>query len=293
MTIRSLSLPVALLLATLSTEAVAGGAWNRKSDGYYLKVGPVFITADREYDIWGEPRTIFNDPARFREGSFGVTNFVFYGELGLNDWLTGVLSTQYMVAVREAKQLNGRDTSQSSSGLGDTWVSARVKLFPDEFGVAGAVTLGVKIPTGSARQEIPLGTGLVDYEAGLAFGRGFPVGPTSGYAQIGGGYRLRRDAGDEVTYQVEAGINLASTIMLQGIVDGVGTTSDLDAVAVDGQSGSAPMQFIADQSFLRWNVAFIYAATDLLDINIGFGDVVSGRNTLDAGSFSIGLSWKK
>jgi len=282
-----------LLVSTLDLHA-GGGAWNRKEGGYYIKVGPTFLSADREFGVDGNERDVFDDPTRFRNGSFGITNLGFYGELGLTDWLTGVLSTQYTVAVRQAELFNGRDTSQSSSGLGDTWLDARVRLLPDGGSVVGALNVGMKIPTGSPNQEIPLGTGVIDYQAALAFGTGFPVGGERyGYAQVSAGYRLRKKASDEVHYQVEAGAHVAETLLLQAIIDGIHSTADFDAAAANPDDAIIIGSVASDQSFLRWSLGAIYRVGEDLDLNIGYGHVITGRNTLSAGSLSIGLSWTK
>lgn len=283
-----------MLLVTNPDLHAGGGAWNRTEGGYYIKIGPTFLSADRELGFDGEERNVFDDPTQFRNGSFGITNLGFYGELGLTDWLTGTLSTQYTVAVRQAEQINGRDTSQSSSGLGDTWLNARVRLLPKEGSFVGALNLGMKIPTGSPNQEIPLGTGVIDYEATLAFGTSFPVSEDNyGYAQVSTGYRLRRKASDELHYQMETGVHVAETLLLQAIVDGVHSTADFDSAASNPNDASIVGSLASDQSFLRWSLGAIYAIGDDMDLNVSYGHVISGRNTLAAGSLSIGLSWKK
>lgn len=279
-----------LLLAPLP-PLFGGGAWNRKPDGYYIKLGPTFLTARQEYDSSGTLRDIFNDPVNFRNPSFGITNIGFYGELGLTDWLTGTLSTQYSVAVRQATLPNGVDTSQSASGLGDVWLGGRVRLLPNESAIAGAVTLAVKLPTGSPNQEIPLGTGVIDYEGAIAFGGPFSAAGLQGYWQSSGGYRFRNRGADELAYQAEFGLHLAETLMLQGVVDGVHSFADFDEPA----SGGVPMVSTAssDQSFARWNAGFIYAIAPDTDLTVSYGHTFAGRNALSAGAFSVGVAWKK
>ncbi len=279
------------ILVLLPLPLLARGAWNQKPDGYYIKLGPTFLTANQEYDLQGDLRDIFNDPANFRNPSFGITNIGFYAELGLTDWLTGTLSTQYSVAVREATLPNGVDTSQSASGLGDIWLGGRVRLLPDGGSIVGAVTLGLKLPTGSPNQEIPLGTGVIDYEGAVAFGGPFALAELPGYWQSSGGYRLRNRGANELTYQAEIGVTIAETLMLQGVVDGVHSFADFDAAssAIGGMVSTAS----SDQSFARWNANFIYSLSPDTDLTVGYGHTFSGRNALSAGAFGVGVAWKK
>jgi hypothetical protein len=150
------------MLAAIPLVA-GGGAWTRPTDGRIIRFGIISTTAQEEFDFQGGRRDIFSDTTLFQRGQFGMTDVSFYGELGLTDWLTGTLSTQYRVAVREAKlRTTGRDSTLSASGLSDIWVGGRIRLLPHEDSTAVAITLGLKIPTGSRNQSIPLGTGVLD-----------------------------------------------------------------------------------------------------------------------------------
>ncbi|MCC7438819.1 MAG: hypothetical protein IT211_10040 [Armatimonadetes bacterium] len=288
----SLLLPTILsILVLLPLPLLGRGAWNRKPDGYYIKLGPTFLTAYQEHDLQGELRDIFNDPINFRNPSFGITNIGFYAELGLTDWLTGTLSTQYSVAVRQATLPNGVDTSQSASGLGDIWLGGRMRLLPDGGAIVGAITLGVKLPTGSPNQEIPLGTGVVDYEGAVAFGGPLALAGMQGYWQSSGGYRFRSRGADELTYQAEVGVSIAETLTLQGVVDGVRSFADFDGAS--GVGGAMVSTVSSDQSFARWNASFIYALAPDTDLNVGYGHTFAGRNALSAGAFGVGVAWKQ
>jgi len=279
-----------------SHSAIAGGgAWNRDEDGYYVKIGLASLTAEEEYGMDGERRLLFTDTSLFRNGEFGMTDISLYGELGITDWLTGVASTQYKVAVREALyRPTGRDTTASASGLGDLWLGTRVRLLPRDKPYAASVTLSLKLPTGSPVQEIPLGSGIIDYEASAAVGSSFPVyGDIRGYAQLSGGYRLRNSASNELNYLAEVGINLSEILMVQVVMDGIHSTADFDSDPVEPANALGKRAFVADQSFNRWNVGVIYGATETMDINFGYSWNGSGRNTLASGGIAIGVAWKK
>ena len=297
---REYLITIALLLILLFAQSLqaGGGAWVRTASGYYFKIGFTSLTAESEYGFRGEDRPLFRDTARFANGSFGISNITLYSEYGLTDWLTSVISTQYSVAVREAdiieRGMEGLMESESASGLSDTWLSARVKLLPSDSKIAGALTLGWKIPTGSPNKEIPLGTGVADYEAALGFGTGFPLGAeTFGYAQVLGGYRLRNQASNEFTWQVETGVGVLPTLSLQLILDGVESTANFDEAAQNTENTLLFDELVGNQSFRRFNAGLLYALSDEMELNAQFGTTLSGVNTLNATSLSVGVAWKK
>jgi hypothetical protein len=277
-----------------AVAVAGGGAWNRKQGDYYLGIGLASLTAEEEYGFNGGRRLLFADTALYRDGRFGMTDITFRGEYGLTDWLTGIASTQYKVAVRQAVyKPTGRDTTASASGLSDLWLGAQARLVPREKEYAASVTLSLKLPMGSPYQEIPLGTGVLDYEAAAAVGTHFPVyGTINGYAQLAGGYRLRNIASDEINYTVEVGINMSDAILLRVMMDGVHTTANFDRVADEPGNALGQRAFIADQSFNHWSIGMVYGATETMDISLGYNWNGAGRNTLASGGLEIGASWK-
>lgn len=288
------------VLLTLSVGAglqlrAGGGAWVKGPGGYYFKSGFTSITADREYDFNSDRRPLFRDTLRYTNGTIGISNLSIYGEYGFTSWLTGVISTQYSVAVREADDLQtGLTESSSASGLSDIWVSGRVKILPDGWPLAGAVTLGWKIPSGSPYKEIPLGTGVADYEGALAFGTGFPIGEERfGYAQISGGYRLRNSAANELNWQVEGGAEIIGGLGLQAIFDGTHSTADFDNLAELPDNSQVFMGLISDQSYSRLSGGLIYDLSEEMQLNFLYTGTLSGINSLAATSFSFGIAWKK
>ncbi|MCE2503384.1 MAG: hypothetical protein J4G05_04915 [Chlorobi bacterium] len=289
---------IAFLTIHAQVVLAGGGAWVRTESGYYFKIGFTSLTAEEEYGFGGEDRPLFRDTNRFANGRIGFSNLTLYSEYGITDWLTSVISTQYTVAVREAdiikRGMEGLVESESASGLSDTWLSARVRLLPNDSKVAGAATLGWKIPTGSPNKDIPLGTGVADYEAALGFGTGFPVGPeTYGYAQVSGGYRLRNKASNEFNWQVETGIGLLPILGLQLILDGVESTANLEEAELSPKNTLVFDELVGSQSFRRFSGGLLYALSDEMDLSAQFTTTLSGINTLNANAFAVGVAWKK
>lgn len=285
------ALPILLLLLLCVGRAGAtGGAWSRLADSYYFRLGLSSLSADQEYGRTGSRQRILSDSSIYSNGSFGVTDISFYGELGITDWLTAVASTQYKVAVRQAENsATRRDTTASASGLSDLWLDGRIRLLPREAEYAATVTLGVKLPTGSPYQQVPLGSGVVDYEGALAVGHAFPVVGLNGYAQISGGYRLRNNASNELNYLMEFGVNLSESILMQGIVEGIYSMADFDAPAQEALGVAGTLVF--DQSYTRWKLATVIEMKEGLDLDIGYGSYAAGRNALAGHVLSVGVAW--
>lgn len=283
-----------LLCCTNNVLWAGGGAWVKKLGEYYFKSGFTSITADKEYGLSGEDQPLFRDTVRYSNGTIGISNISIYGEYGFTSWLTGIISTHYSVAVREADDIEtGLTESSSASGLSDIWISGRVKLLPDSWPLVGAATLAWKIPSGSPKHEIPLGTGVPDYEGALAFGTGFPVGAeTFGYAQVSGGYRLRNNAANELNWQLETGVEVVSGLGVQAIYDGTHSTADFESLAMLPDDSPVFTGLVSDQSFSRFSGGVVYDLSEEMQINFLYAKTLSGTNTLAASSFSIGVAWR-
>lgn len=286
------------VLCPFARVDAGGGAWNKKKDDYYVKVALSSLTADKQFGLDGRPELIFTDAA-FRNGEFGVTDINLYGELGITDWLTGVGSTQVKVAVREGfYRPTGLDSTASASGLGDIWLGGRVRLLPEESPYVAAVTMSVKVPTGSPLQAIPLGTGVVDYEIAAAGGTTYfpPLKSSMSaylYTQVALGYRMRNgSASNEMNYAAEVGASM-DDLLLQVMVDGVHSFADFNEVIVDPADPNTADDLVANQSFMRWGVTASYAVNRKMDVSLGYTWNTSGRNALQLSGISLGIAWKR
>lgn len=288
---------IGLLCCGSVPARAGGGGWTRQEGEYYLKVDLSSLTADKQFGLNGRPEFIFNDP-NFLNGEFGVTDINFYGELGLNDWLTGIASTQVKVAVRQGYYtLTGRDSTASASGLGDIWLGGRVRLLPKESPYVAALTLSLKVPTGSPLQSIPLGTGVLDYELAAGGGTSFPIPlsriPFYGYVQLSTGFRLRNGgASNEMNYAAEFGVQMDESLALRAMVDGVHSFADFDRAVTDPTNSAVANELVADQSFTRWGLSLAYGVNKRMDLSLGYSWNVAGRNTLQLSGLSIGIAWK-
>lgn len=276
--------------AFLSAEGgeESGGAWTRAEQGYYFQISLTSFTASEEYDPAGRRRLLFADSSRFSDGNFGATDIRFKGELGITSWLTAVASTEYKVAVREARYLpTGRDSTASASGLGDLWIGTRVGLLPAGNVLAASLALNWKVPLASFTQAIPLGTGVVEYEGVLAAGSNYLLaGLIDGHAQVSAAYRLRHRGSDELRYLAEVGVRLLPSVKLRGVVDGVSSLADLDNSEQQGVGAS-----IFDQSFTRASLSLLLEVDAGTELTAGYASVLRGQNALAGSSVTFGIAW--
>jgi hypothetical protein len=295
---RGLALLSVVALLIPAASALGAGAWTRDDGGYYVKFGFTSLTADEEYDYGGNRRGLLRDSIFFDDADLGVSSLSLYCEYGILDRITAVVSTQYHVAVRRAVYVpTGVVTTASASGLGDIWVGGRVGLLPSEGPVAASVGVSAKIPTGSPFQDIPLGSGRADYELTGSLGSGFEVEGVTGYGQVSAGYRLRGGAEGEVSWMSELGVNVGSRLIVQGVVDGIGSTFDFaSAGGASGDGSSAdPVQIPRhiEQSFLRWSFGVIYATSAGFELNLNLQRQEWGRNSLASSAILFGVAWKR
>lgn len=289
-------LAAALLVASTLPLDGQVGAWTKKEGGYYFGISFASTSADRDYGFEGEERPLFLDTARFAEGTIGISNVGMYGEYGFTDDLTGVLSTYYSVAVREAAIIErgseGLQESQSASGLGETWVGLRYAVPGMPRGLAVGLNALWKIPTGSANKEVPLGTGRADYDFGLGLGTGFgPIGGERyGWVQASGAYRIRGARDNEIPYSIDAGVPLSSTFALHLLFDGIHSFADFESAAVREQQQNLS-SLVGSSSFTRLTGGILYDLNDYTQLSIRYGQVLAGRNTLDSYTIGVGVAW--
>jgi hypothetical protein len=294
--------PLILIVVTIVPSVHAfgfGGAWVREAKGYYIKAGFTSINAEDAYGFDGSSRPLFADTTKYANGSIGISNITFYGEYGVTDWLTGTISTYYSVLVREADivepGMEGLTESESASGLGDVWLGGRVRLLPDGSRVVGTATASVKIPTGSPNKEVPLGTGVVDYEGALAVGTWFalPGEERFGYVQASSGFRARNKAENEVNYLLEAGFDVIAGLSLQTRFDGVASFADFDAVSQQDAATIGMDEIVGSQSYDKFTLGLTYELTDYTEISLEGATSLAGKNSLNSNSFSVGIAWKQ
>ncbi len=284
-----------LLLAADQLSAQIG-AWSKPAEGYYFGVSFASTTADHEYGFLGEERPLFRDTARFANGTMGISNVSIYGEYGFTDRLTGILSTYYTVAVREADIIErgseGLVESASASGLGETRIGLRYALPGLPEGLAAAFNGLWKIPTGSANKEIPLGTGRPDFELGLGLGTGFgPIAERYAWVQGSAAFRIRSGRDNELPWSFELGLPVAKTFVLHALIDGTHSFADFEQAAGRSDPDATFIPLVGSQSFVRATGGLFYDLNEWTTLSVRYGATLSGRNSLASSTIGAGVAW--
>jgi hypothetical protein len=289
---RLLWLAVTGFLFPAASIFAQGEALNLPVGGHLVRVGIAWHTARTEYGLDGTSRQLFPDTLLFRNSTFGQTDIMLYGELGLTDWLTGSAETHYLTIVREAKYLpTARDTTVSASGLGDIWLKLRFRIADTSSLWAASFSAGFKAPTGATQQEIPLGTGVPDYSLGAAGRIPWMLGSVTGHWEGSLRYVFRRKAANDVEYFSEFSVLAGRGLTFYGILQGVSSAADFESSSGDPAARRIRQNLVGDQSHTSWEVGGRLAVDDDLKLAIFLANRFAGRNTLASSSFGIALCW--
>jgi hypothetical protein len=216
-------------------------AWTLPRGQLYLKGTFGSVTAAEQYTFDGRTTDFISG---LEGNTFRDRSFYFYGEAGLADNLTLVVSLPYKRTFIEDQAFRYRTFAPGTASVG-----VRMGLLPllgaRPSNNALAVNVGLNLPMGYTRNFTPsVGAGQVDAQAMLHYGRSFYPNPV--YAQAGVGYLYRSTVyalssavdcqegqdldcigdrkprfGDELLYSVEAGVTpLGGGLLLQVLANG-------------------------------------------------------------------------
>jgi hypothetical protein len=212
-------------LALTRTNAYAGGAWTKKQNSFYAKLGFSTIGTNRFYT---------KDGNEIRTADFQAWSLDLYGEYGILDRLTGVV--KFPVAKRAVFE-----TSEAKLGIGDLGLELKYGLRTGNTPLA--IGLGVELPTGDQNGfgllkdqasspggfiRLPTGDGEFNTRATLYLSHSFH--PIPAFVSIEGGYNFRtKSFTNEYAFGLQAGYKLADKIWLQANLRGLGPAADPDS----------------------------------------------------------------
>ena len=296
----------------VSTKAQA---WTMPRGEHFFKITGSQITASDQFSFDG--RTI--DFANGVTGNaFRDESLYLYGELGLFDNLTLVLSLPY-------KRTTVQDLAfeYETSALGSGALGVRVALLP-LFGARPsafslALNVATTVPLGYTRNFAPsAGPGQVDAQATLGFGVSFY--PTAAYAQLSAGYRYRssfyglskavscnvgndinciRDAqpayGNELIFSADTGIMfLNGMLFFQALANGVWSVDEPQV----GFTAINPIPTLqryvkagAGFTLYPFRITRLYGLSDL-GFSTQYFLTPYGRNTIDSTDLFFGIEYR-
>ena len=295
-------------LSFISSQAFAG-AWTQKKGGYFLKLYSNYLFTKNEFNHDSKNVPIFNERIAFKDASFRDINVTFYGEYGLEDWLTLVGSLRfkslqaewqsYLVPPTEDNEgiPAGPRSKPGTTGLADLTLGAKTKLFSAPFVLS--LQSGVKIPLGYTQRPsndgAPLGTGDVDLETQLLLGKS--LYPLPIYITGGFGFRQRGGAlHDEWIYSFEAGYT-SGKFLFKVNFDGIRNTStppDIPGFPVETGGNGGGNDFpqipnVGDLHVNKLSPSIIYNVKNNVSIQLEALHVITGTNTTNGTIYSLGF----
>jgi len=276
MRITNLTRPVlyaAMCSASLLPQSAFAGAWTGPAGAAYNKFGVNYFTSDQQFDENGD---LVDARAEFTD-----TNFTYYGEFGVGDDLSFLISMPY----QSLESVPDVGNSIDNSGVGDIDVGARYNLLKEDWGLVSIQGL-IKIPEAYDQDdELPLGDGQYDYEMRFLYGRS--LWPRPFYFGLEGGYRWRADdPSDEWKYLVEIGFTASETWFFRSKLDG--TTSAKNA---DTQERSANPTLSPDYDLAKLELTAGFTVSKDLFFEFTVTPTVFGRDTAAGTTLSAALIW--
>lgn len=298
--LRKNTLFVPFICLLLHSQLFAG-AWTQKKSRLYLKISANYLNTTEEFNHVGEKQEIFQERFAFINTSFRDFNFNAYAEYGLFDRFTVIANLPYKILTAKRTEVVGdsvvsRILTLYSLGVADLSLSGRYAIFKAPLAVA--FQGGIKIPLGydkNPRNEgAPLGTGEVDFEGNLLFGKS--LYPLPFYLTGGIGYRQRSGAlHDQVLYTAEAGFQ-QSIFLFKVTLDGLFSTTtppDLAGQAIitplPGGGGAFPNIIVGDQDVHKISPSLVVKVSPITSFQLEALHIFSGKDTVAGTVFSVGV----
>lgn len=281
----------ATLLILLYNHGVAhAGAWAQPDGGGYVEAtGHI----QRASEVYGADGSIVDIP------TLTEYSFAFYGELGITDMLTAMVSFPFFRRLTLNRQVSASSGFLLDNGSSNTWVAdadlgVRVQFL--SFGAAVlSAELHVGLPIGDSTHDKGLltGDGRLNVFGALLFGFRFEAVPI--YVTASAGYNIRdfnRGFSDELRYDVEGGWEFYDDLSVRLRVSGMISLENGSAsVDSDGSplSGGDKGLYVNNQSLLLLSPSVAWEFIPGLGLAVGADVTIIGRNVLAAPGFWLAL----
>lgn len=273
---------VPLVLLVVSVSMAYGGGWTQKEGKGYFKLETRFLRASSSYDSTG---------ALVSMPTYGDVTLGFYGEYGITDLVTGVVSIpfyKHLTRNRQVDAVSGIESAPgaSESGLADADLGVRIGITQAGPTVlSAAVTLGVPLGVVMPMSGLATGDGEINTTMALQAGHSFYPVPMYAAADLGLNGRSRGYA-DQFLYGFEVGYTFvdAVTVILR--------TNGLHSLNNGSGGGDSPGPYSNNQSYLSYGSEVLYSPGGGFGVSAGFQSATLARNTLAAPTYSIGVFFK-
>lgn len=276
---------IALLDLIIMTNNVDAGAWTQKRGRGYYELKFYFINANRFYEPDGRIIAI---------PTLGEYTTSFYGEYGLNEWLTLTGDLPFYKRITLNRQFGNRTgfvffPGDSVSGISDGEFGVRIGLLRKGPTVISA---GFKfgLPLGDNEQVNGLLTGDGEFNQILALQLGHSFYPRPLYftGEIGFNNRTKGYS-DEFRYEAEFGYSLTRALTMNFKINGVESFRNGDDNVRGGMGGL----FANNQRFLAYGPGVFYQVYKNFGVNARTAFATRGQNVLARPQFFFGVFLKQ
>lgn len=256
-----------------SAELLAGG-WTQKKGDVYAKITTGFVRATEQFKGTGRKNLVY---AR-QKHPITEFNTSVYVEYGLTDRWTVIGYVPY-----KDIEIKTADFIRETRGQGDMNFAVKYHLL-DRGPAVFSSQLMMKLPARYDEAHSPaLGTGNIDVDLRLLAGYSF--WPVPAYASAEVGFRQRFGSQEnEIPYFAEAGYTIRDRVMLKVYADGVQTLGSTDVFD--------PFRPPTASSFLKVGPGISVKVTAGFEINVDYGNIISGENILKSREFLFGIAYK-
>lgn len=266
-------------------ENVYAGAWTQKRGKGYYELKFQMIRANRFYEPDGR---IINIP------TLAEYTTSFYGEYGVNDWLTLVGNFPFYKRIALNRQIGARTgfvffPGDSASGISDAEVGVRVGLLR---GGATVISAGLKfgLPIGDDTQANGLLTGDGEFNQILSLQLGHSFYPKPFYFTGEAGVNNRTNGySDEFCYEAEIGYTIGRNLTLNFKVNGVESFHNGDDAVLGGMGGL----FANNQEYLAYGPGVFYTFFHGFGIDARAAFATRGQNVLARPAYFFGVFLKQ
>ncbi len=308
---------VALLLVVscifISNDALAawtqakGHSYNQLTYSYYKTVEKM---STLEYDADGIITGLDGELHKKDSDKFTQTNLTYYGEYGITDKITGIVSVGWSW-IRSTDVLKLDESGPS--GVGDIKLGLRHKITDNiaNTGVLSSVEVTVKIPE-AYEYESPvthqnLGDGQYDTEFKIKFGKGFNWGYS--VLDISYLYRFENDQlGDDVSFKpsdavkisLSGGYNATSWLSIRGSLAWADTVGNADVseelqslFLISGKAWHRDIAIIKDslaleQDVLSAGIALAFTVKPGMQVVLSYDADLEGFSVIETQNAALG-----
>jgi len=274
-----------LLVCTLMILAISpahGGAWTRKQNSFYAKLGLTTLSTNEFHTKDGD---------KIETADFHTWSLNLYGEYGVTDRLTGILRAPIL---RSA----GFETTESFTGIGDIGLELKYGLLTGSTPVA--VSFGADFPTGDETGtgslktgaggyiRLPTGDGELNTRVSALVSHSFY--PTPAYASFDLGYNVRSEGfTDEYAFGLQGGYKVFEEVWIQANLRGIGPVANPDATL----AGGTALGYGEGVQYIAYNLGASYEVIPRVSVSFDFFSAF-GRitNIYSGANLVFGLSFE-